>query len=119
MSTERDELAEVIATAIDEWFGEGDPNEYVAHAVRAAGYRKPRTVTTAEELDALPVGSVVLAHADGHDIDCDALWAKPHPYHRGFDGFWYSVIDGDGYGPRSFFCPGSTPVTLLHEGSPE
>jgi hypothetical protein len=27
-----------------------------------AGYRKPRTITTAEELDALPVGSVVLHH---------------------------------------------------------
>jgi hypothetical protein len=31
-----------------------------ADAILAAGYRKPRTVSTVEELDALPVGSVVL-----------------------------------------------------------
>jgi len=30
-----------------------------ADAIIAAGYRKPRTITTVEELDALPVDSVV------------------------------------------------------------
>lgn len=30
-----------------------------ADAILAAGYRKPRTITTAEELDTLPVESVV------------------------------------------------------------
>jgi len=29
-------------------------------AILAAGYRKPRIITTAEELDALPTGSVIL-----------------------------------------------------------
>jgi hypothetical protein len=33
--------------------------------ILAAGYSKPRTITTAEELDALPVGSVVKDN-DGH-----------------------------------------------------
>jgi hypothetical protein len=32
----------------------------MADAAMAAGYRKPRTITTTRELDALPVGSVVL-----------------------------------------------------------
>jgi hypothetical protein len=32
----------------------------LADALTAAGYRKPRTITTAEELDALPEGSVTL-----------------------------------------------------------
>lgn len=31
-----------------------------ADAILAAGYTKPRTITTAEELDALPFGSVIL-----------------------------------------------------------
>lgn len=30
-----------------------------ADAILAAGYRKPRTITTAKELDALPEGSIV------------------------------------------------------------
>lgn len=34
--------------------------DHQARAITAAGYRKPRVVTTTEELDALPVGSVVL-----------------------------------------------------------
>jgi hypothetical protein len=42
-------------------FGEWDQARLVAHNLHAAGYRKPRTVTTAEELDALPIKSLVLA----------------------------------------------------------
>ena len=34
--------------------------EVIADGLLAAGYRKPRTITTVEELDALPVGSVVM-----------------------------------------------------------
>lgn len=50
-NTEREELAKLISSrhtmaAVD--------------ALLAAGYRKPRTITTVEELDALPNGSVVL-----------------------------------------------------------
>ena len=63
MSNERDELAGIIARAF-----RVHPNgvAYVDHkggadALLAAGYRKPRTITTAEELDALPRGAVVLS----------------------------------------------------------
>lgn len=35
--------------------------EHLADALTRAGYTKPRVVTTVEELDALPVGSVVLS----------------------------------------------------------
>jgi len=31
----------------------------IAEAILAAGYRKPRTVTTVEELDALPAGTLI------------------------------------------------------------
>jgi hypothetical protein len=64
MSNEqRDELAKVIISAYGEDSEAECPCEQdldLADAILAAGYRKPRTVTTAEELDALPVGSVIL-----------------------------------------------------------
>lgn len=66
MSTERDILAGRINAAIEEW-DDAEPGKYAAHvaghvadAILAAGYRKTRTISTVEELDALPVGSVVL-----------------------------------------------------------
>lgn len=69
----RDELADLIASVtIDTTSGdilrvhpdgetpvfEGD--QRTADALLAAGYRKPQHVTTIEELDALPIGSVIL-----------------------------------------------------------
>jgi len=63
MSHERDELAEIITNA--DW----RTIEQVAGEVLAGGYRKPRTIATAEELDALPDRSVIL------DRDGDA-WQR-------------------------------------------
>lgn len=61
---ERDELATVIETAYD--LNEGAVSfELLAHATLAAGYRKPRTITTVEDLDALPLESVLKA-SDGN-----------------------------------------------------
>lgn len=74
--TERDELAELIdrhtIEDIDDMMGVvacacgdiGDVDlhpQHVAWHLLAAGYRRPRTITTVEELDALAVGSVVYA----------------------------------------------------------
>lgn len=53
---ERDELADKIEVAAP--ISAGDA-ESIADAILEAGYRKPRTITTAEELDALPWDSVV------------------------------------------------------------
>lgn len=67
---ERIELAETVSTAtsgaVTKWA--------IADAILAAGYSKPRTITTAEELDALPEGSAVL-DAD-HDVSTkhDGRW---------------------------------------------
>jgi hypothetical protein len=46
-----------------------------ADAILAAGYRKPRTITTAEELDALPLNTIIL-DAEGlplHKDDSDRV----------------------------------------------
>ena len=61
----RDELAAVIGSKLDRLFGsrEFGPAKQdfdLADELISAGYSKPRTITTAEELDALPSGSVVL-----------------------------------------------------------
>jgi hypothetical protein len=63
MSNERDELAKILGR--DDLYNDSGCCDWIvvdsaAEAILAAGYRKLRTVTTAEELDALPVGSVVL-----------------------------------------------------------
>jgi hypothetical protein len=83
MSNERDELARAIGNAIIESidpdvhyaaYGTSDlfatvDGEFslikVADAILAAGYRKPEVVTSAEELKALPVGSIIDAENGG------------------------------------------------------
>lgn len=76
MSNARDELAKLLFVvdnrdALDaetEWrTAKPEYQDYayiLADAILAAGYTKPRTVTTVEELDALAVGSVVLDGAE-------------------------------------------------------
>lgn len=63
LAPQRGELQDLVGDAAerddDDWY------RAAANAILAAGYRKPRTITTAEELDALPVGSVV-KDDDGH-----------------------------------------------------
>ena len=54
MSSERVELAAMISgVSLESQLADAD-------AILAAGYRKPRQVTTVEELDALPNGTVVM-----------------------------------------------------------
>lgn len=75
--TERDDLADLIEGAVDETCYNADqmgPSGLAyavalraAEATLAAGYRRPRTVTTVEELDALLHGdaNIVLLDEDG------------------------------------------------------
>lgn len=48
----------------------------IANGLIAAGYRKPRTITTVEELDALPEGSVILTNGgeDSAQKDGEGEW---------------------------------------------
>jgi hypothetical protein len=61
----RNELADTIEGALDRSNGiiawAGPAQEEIAAAILAAGYRKPRIITTPRELEALPVGSVIWA----------------------------------------------------------
>jgi len=71
-------------------------------AILAAGYRKPRTITTAEELDALAEGSVILSN-DGEDSA-----------QKDGEGYWY--LWGGDIGLCSEEI--NLPVTVLHEPDP-
>ena len=61
---EREELVKILATKrvyVNTSLG---MHEATADAILAAGYRKPRVVTTAEELYELPIGSAIVDSTD-------------------------------------------------------
>ena len=100
MSIERDELAELIlrnfhpcATGGSSWRLNPDK---AAVDILAAGYRKPRTITTAEELDALPVDSVVR--------DDEMVWLRGNSE-------WYTPMTTAGYASMHI----NLPATVLWE----
>jgi hypothetical protein len=114
MSTERDELAGELSG----WpIGQGyygtqigiDDAQALAATLVDAGWTKPATVTTAEELDALPVGSVVLdeqgevykrvSDEDGYRCDGPHNWRSNGCYYAE-----YELIEMRGS------------VTVLHRG---
>ncbi|MDH6279510.1 hypothetical protein [Prescottella agglutinans] len=76
--SQRDELANLIDDAIG-WAGQEDiALEYhVADAILAAGYSSPRVVETIEELEALPVWSVVRDRRKYTLERCDHGWFIP------------------------------------------
>lgn len=111
MSTEREQLgrslyvkAEAHLPNVESRWDQETPGyresyARMADAVLEAGYRKPRTVTTVEELDALGKGSVVL------DADGDSFQ---------FDGdYWRLAGYGDNF--RGHEIP--FPATVLHEAT--
>lgn len=100
VESQRDELAEIIERG-EHYYDTGSHYELsatdAADAVLAAGYRKPRTIATVEELDALPEGSVVM----GIDVDREQLVsAKQYAEWRqaGTDDGWQAHGLIDNYG---------------------
>ena len=76
--------------------------------ILAAGYRKPRTITTAEELDALPEGTVVLSESYHSGVDGMAL-----SFQRWYDGDWHRGGRSGSTHPDNFL-----PATVLYEPTP-
>jgi hypothetical protein len=106
--SDRDELAEVIqnnlyATDGCEQIGLLESEE-IADAILAAGYRNPRTVTTAEELDALPRYSVIRTHQD--DV-----------YTKHYD--FYEESDNWEARDRMSIHTHDLPATVLHTPEPQ
>lgn len=100
MSTQRDELAEIIdagyVTSTSDCPFDHGPE--IAESIIAAGYRKPRTITTSEELDTLPQWSAIL---DGQGDVAQKLNGRWHFPETAAEGASKVIKHG--------------PVTLIHE----
>ena len=70
--------------------------EDLAEEIIAAGFHRHRVIDTEEELDALPVGTVVVEgdHATPDEVVPGGLMTMPGVFHRFPDG-WH-VVAGDG-----------------------
>jgi len=82
MNSERDELAAVIESAKRrDGFGSYIRPEQAADAILAAGYSRPKQVSTVAELDALPTESLVRSeqggvwHKEASGSGC--VWTEP------------------------------------------
>lgn len=95
--SDRDDLADIIAS---EHFDSGGDPSVTAGDILAAGFHRDRTITTVEELDALPDGSVVV------DDEMAALQKD--------NGQW-EELSGIGYSSEDILDIG--PVTVLHDGA--
>lgn len=98
----REELAEIIQKEYVRAIHRkrvSDCYDAPADAILAAGYSKPRAITTREELDALPSGSVILDST-----------GEPNVFH---DNGW--VLPGTSGGYTSWAVAQSLPATVLHE----
>ncbi len=108
MNTEREELEDAIARAAynynpdrgrdgnDVPFEQGDTSyekseaKVVAEALIAAGYRKPRIITTLDELYALPSGTVIR--------DSYPMVLELGRYVAGHELAWHATFPESGYG---------------------
>jgi hypothetical protein len=91
---DRDELEALVARR-------GGHVKSTADAILAAGYRKPRTITTAEELDALQYGAAVV-HDEG--------WGETIAQRHTEDMRWYVTGCLEYIRPEALL-----PATIIHE----
>ena len=103
----RDELAQIWADAYEQ-------EKSVVDAILAAGYRKPRTITATDELDALPVGVVI--RTSGVEYECEPRVAvKVGFWHN--ESEWYTADDSEWN--LSSDELDDLPATVLYEPEPE
>ena len=93
-NTQRDELTKLISSR---------HTMAAADAILAAGYRKPRTITTVEELDALPVEAVVRS-------DMGNVYIKDHDLDNPTDTWWVAGGGVSEYQSNRILLP----ATVLH-----
>lgn len=109
--TQRDELATLIVCEAYRRRGFAElttppaqQDRELADAILAAGYRKPRTITTVEELDALPDGAVIV------DADKNAYTALKRADGTNWWNAALTYADGTAI---------ALPATVLHEPKAE
>lgn len=98
MSVDRDEIADLLE-ALD-----GANLSDIADAFLDAGYRKPRTIASAEELDTLPNGAVILSEQGG-------VWERQEDDSTELL-FWVEATQGQG--DPQFSEEIALPATVIH-----
>lgn len=82
--TDREELANIIRAPRMHTNTSGDKRRAIADAILAAGYRKPRTITTVEEAAALPEGTVIRTIEQGYVFElAETIRNKAYGYSFG------------------------------------
>jgi SAM-dependent MidA family methyltransferase len=106
--SERDELADLLWDMAIRHLGVAtSSSKSMAEELIEAGYRKPRTITTAEELDALPVDTVIrTAGGRVYEKGC-------YPDDKEFP-FWSMTNEQREFGSRQV----PLPATVLWEPQP-
>jgi hypothetical protein len=115
--SEREELFQIIWDgAVDDRVKDGKDLARVpvvrpkvwalVHGILAAGFKKPRTVTTVEELDALPLGSVVRC---GHGRVYERDYVETNPRDT---TWWIETGSTKDYQSSSI----ELPATVIYEG---
>ncbi|MFE5708985.1 hypothetical protein [Rhodococcus koreensis] len=98
VSVDRDEIADLLEAL------EGADLADIADAILEAGYRKPRTIASVGELDALPEGAVILSEQGG-------VWERQEDDSTELL-FWVEATQGQG-SPQ--FSDGiALPATVIH-----
>ncbi|MFF1382812.1 hypothetical protein ACFVWT_04525 [Arthrobacter sp. NPDC058288] len=116
----RDELARDIDDVLytDSFYGDmfrnGQSRETLIDAILAAGYRKPRTITTAEELDALQLPAII----DSPNGGVAKVEYYAGPGRQKYVEFLFCDDAGgdETYSPK-FFATFGLPVVVLKEGA--
>lgn len=108
---ERGELARIIMSpeSFDGGPASCGPNEVyaarTADAILSAGFRKPRQVTTAEELDTLPIGTV---------LRCRSTYGAVCVLERGEGSYW-EALGGEDIWSDEQVVRHYQAITVLHE----
>lgn len=92
---QRDELSDVLASAPANLTDYTDAPRETADTILPEGCRKPRTITTVEELDALPEGTRII---DADPEECIKV-----------DGEWRSLCCGLLYESSEIALPATVP----------
>ena len=105
----RDELAEVLADVVPQVMEYADAFGEIADAVLAAGYSKPRTITTPAEANALPDRSAFLTPGG-------IIFRKWEGYYAEGKDAWEREL-GKVVPAELLSAEGHFPATVLFEGA--
>ncbi|MFE5789569.1 hypothetical protein [Rhodococcus erythropolis] len=102
----RDELVHILAGAVlDNPGGIGTLPQHAANRLLTAGWSKPRTVNSATELKALPLGSVI-TWLDNDEREAAVIDWEPGDGRHTANAYWMGLESMISYPATVLFTPG-------------